>query len=228
MGIAREFAAKFYFTNELAELEAYKAKFGELEVESTEAVNKNFGEVSLADGTILSFEGDALTVGSTLYLGPEGSEELAPDGSHEAENGDMIITEGGIVIDIVVAEGEEAPAEEEASATPSSVKETVTVETNFQEEVVEETNVVEELLTALAPLHEGFEARFAAIEEALGLEKAKNEELTAQNKELEAKAEKFSKMPAAESHKVNKSAEKNTFKRYNGGTLAGKQGFRKI
>ena len=96
--------------------------------------------------------------------------------------------------------------------------------------------MVEELLTALAPIHESFDARFSAIEEAIGLAKEQNEELTAQNAELreeltatQQEKENFAKMPAAESHRV--SAPKQVSKSsgpYRGGGDLSKHGFKKV
>ena len=128
------------------------------------------------------------------------------------ENGDRIIVDdNGFVIEIVASadEGEEVEEEATASTQPSSIKETVTTETNFNEEVPAEVSIVEELLTALAPKFDGYDQNFNQIFEALGMAKEQNEELTAQNAELKEqlaaekeKADKFSKMPAAESHRV--------------------------
>lgn len=236
MGIAKDFAAKLYFKEELAELEALRAeKLASVEVTEEvieEPAKAKFGDITDIEGNIWYFEGDDLTVGAKLYSDEGLSEEVDATAEVTLENGDVISIEGGFVIAITPAE---APIEEEQAAEPTSIKETTTVETNFQEEVQPEVSVVEELLTALTPKFESYDAQFATINEALGLANEANEELTKANEELKEeltatkeKAEKFAKLPAAESHKVTKPVSKSDFKRYNGGSLAGKNGFRKI
>lgn len=190
-----------------AALEAALAKFNEVKVEDvTEEAKQVFGDVTLADGeTVLYFEGDTLSVGSKLYADEGLTEEISGPADFVTSNGDMVsIDEFGNVTDIVPA-GEEAPAEEEQAAAPSSIKETTITETAFEateigtaEEVKEEFQTpVEEILMALQPMFDEINARFEALEgtsaeteEAVTLAKEKAEA-------AEAKAEKLAKMPAA-------------------------------
>jgi hypothetical protein len=76
-----------------------------------EVVEHKFEDMKLVDGTIVRIE-PALEVGATVEVISEDAETLpAPDASHELENGTVIRTEGGVIVEILEAE---APAEEEA------------------------------------------------------------------------------------------------------------------
>lgn len=76
-----------------------------------EVVEHSFEDMKLVDGTIVRIE-PALEVGATVEVISEDAETLpAPDASHELENGTVIRTEGGVIVEILEAE---APAEEEA------------------------------------------------------------------------------------------------------------------
>jgi len=75
-----------------------------------EVVEHKFEDMKLVDGTIVRIE-PALEVGATVEVISEDGETLpAPDASHELENGSIIRTEGGVIVEILEAE---APAEEE-------------------------------------------------------------------------------------------------------------------
>ena len=75
-----------------------------------EVVEHKFEDMKLVDGTIVRIE-PALEVGATVEVISEDGETLpAPDASHELENGSIIRTEGGLIVEILEAE---APAEEE-------------------------------------------------------------------------------------------------------------------
>jgi len=71
--------------------------------------------VKKVDGTILRIE-PAIEVGATVQVIGEDAELIeAPDGDHELESGDVIKTEGGIIIEVLAVEGEPAVVEEEMS-----------------------------------------------------------------------------------------------------------------
>ena len=75
-----------------------------------EVVEHSFEDAKLVDGTIVRIE-PAIEVGATVEVISEDGETLAaPDASHELENGSVIRTEGGIIVEVLEAE---APAEEE-------------------------------------------------------------------------------------------------------------------
>jgi hypothetical protein len=77
-----------------------------------------FVEATLVDGTVVSVE-PAVEVGAVVSVIGDGGEMLpAPDASHELQDGTLVVTEGGIIVEIVaVAEEPAAPAE--AAAEPN-------------------------------------------------------------------------------------------------------------
>jgi len=99
--------------------ERVKAKLGEIKklLFNDEQAQK-FVEATLVDGTVVSVE-PAVEVGAVVSVIGEGGEMLpAPDASHELQDGTLIVTEGGIIVEIVaVTEAPAAPAE--AAAEPA-------------------------------------------------------------------------------------------------------------
>ena len=81
--------------------------------ESAEPAMK-FGEMTLVDGTVVSFEGEEPVIGAALnVIGLEGVVP-APDGTHETEDGLLITTVDGIIENIESKEMEAPEAEAEA------------------------------------------------------------------------------------------------------------------
>jgi hypothetical protein len=99
--------------------ERVKAKLGEIKklLFNDEQAQK-FVEATLVDGTVVSVE-PALEVGAVVSVIGDGGEMLpAPDASHELNDGTLVVTEGGIIVEIVAVA--EAPAEPaEAAAEPA-------------------------------------------------------------------------------------------------------------
>lgn len=99
--------------------ERVKSKLAEIKrlVFADEQAQK-FVEATLVDGTVVSVE-PAVEVGAVVSVIGEGGEQLpAPDGSHELQDGTLIVTEGGLIVEIVAVA--EAPAEPaEAAAEPN-------------------------------------------------------------------------------------------------------------
>jgi preprotein translocase subunit YajC len=96
-----------------------KAKLGEIKkLLFADAVPQKFVEATLVDGTVVSVE-PAVEVGAVVSVIGDGGEMLpAPDASHELQDGTLVVTEGGIIVEIVaVAEEPAAPAE--AAAEPN-------------------------------------------------------------------------------------------------------------
>ena len=78
-------------------------------------------DVQLVDGTILRVE-PLVEVGATVQvIGEDGELMDAPDGDHELEDGRVIKSEGGILIEILEAEGEQE--EEMNEVEPEAVAE---------------------------------------------------------------------------------------------------------
>jgi hypothetical protein len=77
--------------------------------ETTEEVveeTQKFVEATLANGTVVSIEPN-LEVGAMVTAEVEGEVVAAPDGQHELEDGTVITTEGGSIVEIMPAEGEQ-------------------------------------------------------------------------------------------------------------------------
>jgi hypothetical protein len=101
--------------NELSEmksgLSAFMAEVRQ-RFESAEPAMK-FAELTLVDGTVVSFEGEEASVGTALnVIGLEGVVP-APDGTHETTEGLLITTVDGIITNIETKEMEAPEAEEE-------------------------------------------------------------------------------------------------------------------
>jgi len=155
-------------SNELKEL--VKQHFSLTEVQD-EATNETFGEIKDINGAFtLLFEGDVLEVGKEVKVRTTDGQELsAPDGFHELENGMMIKTEGGKVVEITTKTENETEAEDEMAEEISEV-EGVEVEKMAEADVeVEETEM------EVSPMVE--EVAEAVIE-------AVKDEITAMKKEM--------------------------------------------
>ncbi len=99
--------------------ERVKAKLGEIKkLLFADGQAQKFVEATLVDGTVVSVE-PALEIGAVVSVIGDGGEMLpAPDASHELQDGTLVVTEGGIIVEIVAVT--EAPAEPaEAAAEPN-------------------------------------------------------------------------------------------------------------
>jgi hypothetical protein len=96
--------------------ERVKSKLAEIKrLVFADATPQKFVEATLVDGTVVSVE-PALEVGAVVSVIGDGGEMLpAPDASHELQDGTLVVTEGGIIVEIVAVT--EAPAE--AAAEPN-------------------------------------------------------------------------------------------------------------
>jgi hypothetical protein len=73
---------------------------------------EKFEDAKLVDGTIVRYE--SLEIGAALsVVGEDGEVVPAPDGEHELESGDIVRTEGGVIVEIMSPEPVEEEAEEE-------------------------------------------------------------------------------------------------------------------
>ena len=82
---------------------------------------EKFEDAKLVDGTIVRYE--VLEIGAALsVVGEDGEVVPAPDGEHELESGEVVRTEGGVIVEIMtpepVAEEAEEEKEEEMAAAP--------------------------------------------------------------------------------------------------------------
>jgi hypothetical protein len=74
---------------------------------------QKFVDAKLVDGTIVRVE-PALEIGASVaVVGEDGEAVPAPDGEHELESGEVVRTEGGVIVEIMTPEApaEPAPAE---------------------------------------------------------------------------------------------------------------------
>jgi len=164
------------------------------EEEAPEAVELE--DVKKVDGTILRIE-PAIEEGATVQvIGEDGELIEAPDGEHELESGDVITTEGGVVIAVVMVEGEPVVEEEmsEVEETPEPTTKAIDVEALTN-------NVMNRLNEAITDKINNL--KFAAIEDVATLTK-RNEALTESVTELLAIVEQFAATPSVEpTKKVN-------------------------
>ena len=164
-----------------------------------------FGEGTLADGTVIRWQGETLESGALLEVQtPEGEFVPAPDGTHETADGQLVTTEGGIVTEIMLKEGDEMPSSMKNDGSKEDVVAAFAKLEKFQ--VDENMKVV---LKALMEYCFGWELREAEqkqIREAAiasyktgfsAIEKKLENLTTAQGKTLEV-IEQFSAIPAAE------------------------------
>src|SRR5574343_685551 len=86
----------------------FSADPGDEQPDNTQHTEQVFTEATLADGTMIKYEGE-LAEGTAIIVVTAEGEIPAPDGSHELEDGTVITTEGGIVVAITESE---LPAEQ--------------------------------------------------------------------------------------------------------------------
>jgi len=83
------------------------SKIKEVLLEETPTEEVQLEDAKLVDGTIVRIE-PAIEVGATVQvIGEDGELIDAPDADHEMEDGRIIKTEGGIILEVIEVEGEE-------------------------------------------------------------------------------------------------------------------------
>lgn len=125
---------------------------------------EKFEDAKLVDGTIVRYE--SLEIGAALsVVGEDGEIVPAPDGEHELESGDIVRTEGGLIVEIMSPEPVEEEAEEEKE------EEMAAEET---EEKFDSEGFKADILSAVSELIESkiAEAQFAKTEKVSDIEKA--------------------------------------------------------
>lgn len=170
-------------SNELKELVKQHFSLTEAPVQE-EATNEIFGEIKDINGAFtLLFEGDVLEVGKEVKVKTADGQELsAPDGFHELENGMMIKTEGGKVVEITEKSAQETETEDEMAEEISEV-EGVEVEKMAEEEIeVEETEMEDE---AKPMVEEVAEAVIEAVKEEIQAMKKEMADLKEKMAEME-------------------------------------------
>jgi hypothetical protein len=152
-------------------------------------------DAKLIDGTIVRIE-PAIEIGATVQvISEDGSLMDAPDGEHELESGDVIKTEGGVIIEIIPIE---APVED-------VVEEEMSEEAPVIAEVPKGLNVEELTNNVMNKLNEAIVAKinnlkFASVKEVASL-KAENKVLKESMTELIDIVQKFAGTPTQEPKK---------------------------
>ena len=126
-----------------------------------ETTEEAFVDAKLVDGTIVRVE-PALEIGASVaVIGEDGETVAAPDGEHELESGEVVRTEGGVIVEIMTPE----PVEEEAE----EVEEEMAAEEKFDSE-----GFKADILSAVSELikSEIAAAQFAKTEKVTDIEKA--------------------------------------------------------
>ena len=162
-------------------------------------------DIKKVDGTILRIE-PAIEIGATVQVIGEDAELIeAPDGDHELESGDVIKTEGGVIIEIMAVEGEEEVVEEEMSEeTPEVKAQPIDVQALTD-------NVMNKLNEALNDKINNL--KFAAIEDVKTLTE-RNKTLTEAVSELVNIVEQFAGTPSEEPTKKVKNPFKQDSKEF--------------
>jgi len=126
-----------------------------------ETTEEAFVDAKLVDGTIVRVE-PALEIGASVaVIGEDGETVPAPDGEHELESGEVVRTEGGVIVEIMTPE----PVEEEAE----EVEEEMAAEEKFDAE-----GFKADILSAVSELikSEIAAAQFAKTDKVTDIEKA--------------------------------------------------------
>ena len=143
------------------------------------ALKKAFGleykfyDTTLADGTTIKVE-PAIEEGASVYVLADGEEIPAPDGSHELADGTVIVTESGIVIQVLEAV---AVVEEMAKEAPKASDDI----TPILSAIADRLSNIESKFTAITKL----EAKVSTIEGKV-TKFAASETVTAMQTELES------------------------------------------
>jgi hypothetical protein len=127
----------------------------------SETTEEAFVDAKLVDGTIVRVE-PALEIGASVaVIGEDGETVAAPDGEHELESGEVVRTEGGVIVEIMTPE----PVAEEAE----EVEEEMASEEKFDAE-----GFKADILSAVSELikSEIAAAQFAKTEKVTDIEKA--------------------------------------------------------
>lgn len=141
---------------EIAELKSAFSALGE-EIKmrfNDEPVAAQFGELTLVDGTIVKYEGDAPMEGAPLIVVTPEGEVPAPDGVHETDSGLLISTQDGVIVSIEEKEMEvEAGKKEEEMAEFATLESFETYRASVEERMA---NLEKTLISMLGKVEETF------------------------------------------------------------------------
>lgn len=141
---------------EIAELKSAFSALGE-EIKmrfNDEPLPAQFGELTLVDGTIIKYEGDAPMEGAPLIVVTPEGEVPAPDGVHETDTGLLISTQDGVIVSIEEKEMEvEAGKKEEEMAEFATLESFETYRASVEERMA---NLEKTLISMLGKVEETF------------------------------------------------------------------------
>jgi len=152
-----------------SKIEAIKALFNE-EVKFTDA--------KLADGTIVSYEGDTLVAGVKIFVVDETGKNPAPDGTHELADGTLVETKDGVVLNVTakVQDSEVETVAEVAPVQNAEVEELKKLNQTLASDVVElkasNEKQVAEFKSELAKLSDSNKQLFALVQELVSIPEA--------------------------------------------------------
>lgn len=147
---------------------------------------QKFVEATLVDGTVVSVE-PALEVGAVVSVIGEGGEMLpAPDASHELQDGTVVVTEGGLIVEIIAVT--ETPAEAPVEASKPAALSVDDIQAAVMAKV---SQSIAERINSM---------KFAAVKDVAALKK-ENAELKKALGELADVFEAFATAPVAEPKK---------------------------
>lgn len=177
----------------LDRLQKLIAKFN---IEEPAAAPAKFAEVTLADGSVLMYEGETPAEGAKVMMKtPEGEEMVAPDGEYPLPDGTKLYVTGGVISKIEAAEkmaNDNSAAELQALLDQLFGEFKSHVATQFEAVKTESATSIEALKEELKSATE----KIAAIEKA--------------NTDMFALVEKISDLPAVESAFNKKNGVPNT------------------
>ena len=140
---------------EIADLKGAFAALGEEIKMRFSSEPAKFGELTLVDGTIVKYEGDAPMEGAPLIVVTPEGEVPAPDGVHETDSGLLISTQDGVIVSIEEKEMEvEAGKKEEEKPAEFATLETFeTYRASVEERMA---NLEKTLISMLGKVEETF------------------------------------------------------------------------
>lgn len=130
----------------------------------SETTEEAFVDAKLVDGTIVRVE-PALEIGASVAVVGEDAETVpAPDGEHELESGEVVRTEGGVIVEILEPEVEEEAGEDKEEEMAAEETEEKFDAEGFKADIL---SAVSELIKS-----EIAAAQFAKTEKVSDIEKA--------------------------------------------------------
>lgn len=141
---------------EIADLKgAFNALGEEIKMRFNTEVPAQFGELTLVDGTIIKYEGDAPAEGLPLIVVTPEGEVAADDGVHETDSGLLIRTKDGVIVSIEEKEMEveAGKKEEEKPAEFATLESFETYRASVEERMA---NLEKTIISMLGKVEETF------------------------------------------------------------------------